>query len=194
MLTTTCLFLAYTANRPSMICISSQWTNITGLISQQNHIICIQHVWDVHTRGSGDNPWYLLSNVVIIINGKGRKQGGPGATLCPWCSSLRKRVCVWCVVMCACVCVPSSVYSISFNATSQWDPVTTLPMDSTPKLYPHKHLPMLLASIFVCLCLCMYIVCLFFVCMCMHLVCICLVYMCLVQCNGRTWHAWCSNK
>ena len=55
--------------------------HITGLISQQSQIICIQHVWDVHTRGSGDSPWYLLSNVVNIVDVKGKKQGWQGAAL-----------------------------------------------------------------------------------------------------------------
>ena len=64
---------------------TQQDLHITGLISQQSQIICIQHVWDVHTRVSGDSPWYTLSNVVNIVNMKGKNRGDRGQPcLTPW--------------------------------------------------------------------------------------------------------------
>ena len=45
-----------------MICISR-----TGLISQQSQNICIQHVLDVHTCGSGDDSLTVTS---ILFSGE----------------------------------------------------------------------------------------------------------------------------
>ena len=70
------LFLAYSANRLSMISISRG-----SLVSKVRSSACIQHGWDVHNRGSGDSPWYTLSNVVDIVNIKGKEQRRQGAAL-----------------------------------------------------------------------------------------------------------------
>jgi hypothetical protein len=52
--------------------------HITGIISQHGQIICVQHLWGVHTRDFGDSPCYPLSNVVNIVNVKGKSRGDRG--------------------------------------------------------------------------------------------------------------------
>jgi hypothetical protein len=74
-LTIRCLFLAYTANRLSMICIS-RGSLVSKVRSSAYNMCetCTPVVPVIH-------PWYTLSNVVNIVNIKGKKQRRQGATL-----------------------------------------------------------------------------------------------------------------